>query len=329
MRLSQFALALTAVSLLLLCGCSLTNRGPRFVALTIKPVDSYVIINGVEYHHLSPQFVEVRPDRSLLITAYKPGYKEALYAVDYQLSNCGKIDAWASLLIFPAIGLLTDGAWELKENNITITLDPLPEMEELDAEQKARLEAKKRLIETEFQEKALKAGIPPSPEEDRRLQEEAAKAAARTAETAKTEDAAKAAEKAAEKTVEEAAPAPAAEAAVTDAEEEAAKAAAREKAKAEAEIHAREKAKVEAEVRARTEESPAPAPIPAPAAETAAPAATPEAAAPKAETAQPVTDDAVTAPNPATAELEDATLRAAKAEAKAAAEAANQAGQTK
>ena len=67
----------------------------------------------------------------MVITAYKDGYRDKIYVVDYSLSTLGKIEAWTSIFILPAIGLCFDNAWALNENNITLTLEPLtPEAKE-------------------------------------------------------------------------------------------------------------------------------------------------------------------------------------------------------
>ncbi len=116
---------LGAAGMSVLCGCSIFNKSSQIVTITVYPADARLIVNGVEHHTFSPQIIEAIPSREMIITAYKPGYRERVYTVDYQLSSTGKIDAWASILLFPAIGLWTNGAWELKENNIMLKLDEL------------------------------------------------------------------------------------------------------------------------------------------------------------------------------------------------------------
>lgn len=127
--LQKSLMLLVALGILALAsGCSLTNNSRRFVAISVLPADARIIANGVEYPGAFPQFIEVRdPSRQLLLTVFRPGYREKLYTIDSQLSSTGKIDAWASPLIFPLFGLFTDGAWEPKEHNVTLVLDPLPE----------------------------------------------------------------------------------------------------------------------------------------------------------------------------------------------------------
>ena len=126
-----------AVVLAFSSGCSWLARGQQIVALTVTPSDAYVIANGVEYHSLSPMYISVPTRDALLITAYKPGYRTAYYAVDSELSSTGKLDAIGSILILPATGLFSNGAWRFAESNIKIDLQPLPDPEESAIEQEA------------------------------------------------------------------------------------------------------------------------------------------------------------------------------------------------
>ena len=118
-------------------GCSFLARGEQIVSVTVTPSDAAVIANGAEYHMLSPMYIEVPTRDALLITAYKPGYRTAYYAADSQLSRTGIIDAIGGILILPAAGLLSNGAWRFTESNIVINLQPLPDPEESAIEQEA------------------------------------------------------------------------------------------------------------------------------------------------------------------------------------------------
>ena len=126
-----------AVVLAFSSGCSWLARGQQLVSVTVTPSDAYVIANGVEYHSLSPMFISVPTRDALLITAYKPGYRTAYYAVDSELSSTGRLDALGSIFILPAAGLLSNGAWRFVESNIKIDLQPLPDPEESAIEQEA------------------------------------------------------------------------------------------------------------------------------------------------------------------------------------------------
>lgn len=125
----RFTTLLVAAGLGLLCGCSIFNKGRQIISVTTDPPDTRLIVNGIEYPSSSPQFVEVTPSREVLITAYKPYYRTRLYVVDYHLNDTGKIDAWGGMLLFPLIGLMTNGAWELEENNIYLKLEPMTQDE--------------------------------------------------------------------------------------------------------------------------------------------------------------------------------------------------------
>jgi hypothetical protein len=146
-----FLAVISAVVLAFSSGCSFLARGEQIVSVTVTPSDAAVIANGVEYHMLSPMFIEVPTRDALLITAYKPGYRTAYYAADSQLSKTGIIDAIGGIIILPAAGLLSNGAWRFTESNIVINLEPLPDPEESSIEQEAtqrrRQEGARELID--------------------------------------------------------------------------------------------------------------------------------------------------------------------------------------
>ena len=116
----QLILATLICGVVVLCGCR-----TQIVTLDVIPADARVIANGVEYNNTSPMFIEAETGRQLMITAYKDGYREKIHVIDYHLSTLGKIEACTSIFIIPVIGLFFDNAWTLKENNVTLTLEPL------------------------------------------------------------------------------------------------------------------------------------------------------------------------------------------------------------
>ena len=148
-------LAFCAALLLSLCSaCSFLARGEQIVSVTVTPSDSFVIANGVEYHTLSPMFIEVPTRDALLITAYKPGYRTAYYASDSQLSSTGKLDALGAIFILPSLGLLTNGAWRFVDSNVVINLQPLPDPEESALEQEAT-QRKRQEVARELNDEVL------------------------------------------------------------------------------------------------------------------------------------------------------------------------------
>ena len=110
-----------AAVLLVLCGCR-----TQIITVDVVPRDATVIANGVEYRNNSPIFVETPTGKQLMITAYKDGYRDQIYAIDYKLSTVGKIETITGcFLLVPFIGLCFDNAWELKETNVYLTLEPI------------------------------------------------------------------------------------------------------------------------------------------------------------------------------------------------------------
>ena len=160
-------LAFCAALVLSLCSaCSFLARGKQIVAVTVTPADAYVIANGVEYHTLSPMFIEVPTRDALLITAYKPGYRTAYYAADSELSSTGKIDALGGIIILPAVGLFSNGAWRFTESNIRINLQPLPDPEvsalEQEATQRKRQEVARELNDQLLFQPAIPVTVTPA-----------------------------------------------------------------------------------------------------------------------------------------------------------------------
>ena len=149
-------LAFCAALLLSLCSaCSFLARGEQIISVTVTPSDAFVIANGVEYHTLSPMFIEVPTRDSLLITAYKPGYRTVYYASDSQLSSTGKLDALGAILILPAAGLFSNGAWRFVDSNIVINLQPLPDPEESALEQEVT-QRKRQDVARELHDQTIK-----------------------------------------------------------------------------------------------------------------------------------------------------------------------------
>ena len=120
-----------AAALLVMCGCR-----TQIITVDVVPADATVIANGVEYRNKCPMFIETPTGKQLMITAYKEGYREKIYAIDYKLSTVGKIEVITGcFLLVPFIGLCFDNAWELKENNVEITLEPVTKKAMKEAEQ--------------------------------------------------------------------------------------------------------------------------------------------------------------------------------------------------
>ena len=128
--MKKVVLGSLCAAVVLICGCK-----SQIVTVDVFPADATVIANGVEYRNQAPMFIEASTGRPLLITAYKEGYREKVYAIDYGLSTLGKIEAVAgAFLILPWFGLAWDQAWELKESNVTLMLSPISEAAKIESQ---------------------------------------------------------------------------------------------------------------------------------------------------------------------------------------------------
>ena len=108
-------------AVLVICGCR-----TQIITVDVAPRDATVLANGVEYRNESPIFVETPTGKQLMITAYKEGYRDKIYAINYKLSTVGKIETITGcFLLLPFIGLCFDNAWELQETNVYLTLEPI------------------------------------------------------------------------------------------------------------------------------------------------------------------------------------------------------------
>ena len=128
--MKKVVLGFLCAAVVLIAGCK-----SQIVTVDVFPADATVIANGVEYRNQAPMFIEASTGRPLLITAYKEGYREKIYAIDYGLSTLGKIEAVAgAFLILPWFGLAWDQAWELKESNVTLMLSPISEAAKIESQ---------------------------------------------------------------------------------------------------------------------------------------------------------------------------------------------------
>lgn len=106
-------------------GCSFFNTTRQIVAVNIEPADANAIINGLSYPG-GAVYADVSRSREVLIEVWKDKYLTEKYVIPFQLSSTGVMDACGAILIIPAFGLFSSGAWELKENVVHIKLKPDP-----------------------------------------------------------------------------------------------------------------------------------------------------------------------------------------------------------
>lgn len=110
-----------ATLFMIVSGCSTLKSDVSQVRVDCRPEGALVEINGE--HKKSPAEFSVQRNKDVEIICTKPGYLTSKKRVATHLNGTGKLDALGGLLIaLPAIGLLTPGAWDLNQTDITIDL---------------------------------------------------------------------------------------------------------------------------------------------------------------------------------------------------------------
>ena len=102
--------------------CSLGVGSNQTVTVSSN-VPAKIIANGTPVG-TTPVSFDAKRAKSLALIATASGYTQSVKTVDRQFSQTGMLDAVGGLfLLVPWIGLVTDGAWELEENNVFMNLE--------------------------------------------------------------------------------------------------------------------------------------------------------------------------------------------------------------
>ena len=119
--LSWVTVALLTVTLPLLSSCFLLVKGKQPVTITASEKDAEIRADGV-YLGQGQATVQLSKGESHAITATK-GNRTACAAIDYSISTTGILDAVGGcLLLLPAVGLASDGAWKLDATHIYLKM---------------------------------------------------------------------------------------------------------------------------------------------------------------------------------------------------------------
>lgn len=112
-----FAMVACAV----LAGCSTWQPTTQRVKIACSEPDAVLDVSGIKYR--GSVELDARRNKDLLLSCAKPGFLTAGKTVRTSMSGTGKADAVGGLiLLVPAIGLVTPGAWDLDESDITIPM---------------------------------------------------------------------------------------------------------------------------------------------------------------------------------------------------------------
>ena len=111
------------VFIFLFSGCSAFVPKTETINVACSEPDATLQING--QHFKGSAQTDVPRNKNVAIMCSKTGYFPAQRTIDYSLSGTGVVDAVGTVFfLFPGIGLFTDGAWSLDENNINVSMIP-------------------------------------------------------------------------------------------------------------------------------------------------------------------------------------------------------------
>lgn len=120
--------ALTTIAIVsLLSGCSLLAGHSQDLTVRTEPATATIYIDGKEVGkgHVTER---VKRNRAVNILVTNPGYSSKTEEVRTRLSSTGIADlVGGALILIPAIGLVSPGAWELQRNTVMIPLEPAPQ----------------------------------------------------------------------------------------------------------------------------------------------------------------------------------------------------------
>jgi hypothetical protein len=101
-------------------GCSVFANNTQSLKIACSEPDATLQINGGKTYPGKAQ-IEARRNKLVSIACFKPGYFASHKIISSSLSGTGKADlAGSFILVLPAIGLFTPGAWNLDETDVTL-----------------------------------------------------------------------------------------------------------------------------------------------------------------------------------------------------------------
>ena len=116
-----------AVSLaILVCGCSaLKTNKYTDVSVKCNPENSIASVNGI--HKESPAVFSVVTNKDIDVSCQKPGFITSTTKVRTHITTTGVLDAIGGFFfLFPALGLISPGAWDLDQKDLEISLVESP-----------------------------------------------------------------------------------------------------------------------------------------------------------------------------------------------------------
>ncbi len=118
-----FMLPVSLLLVLAVSGCSFLGPRKQSITVTGQPADAMVVVNGQQM--TAPVTMEVLRNKSVNIVVSKKGYGTFTSNTGYTLSPLGVLDvAGGFFFLFPLVGLLSPGAFELEQDHFYYVLSP-------------------------------------------------------------------------------------------------------------------------------------------------------------------------------------------------------------
>jgi len=107
----------------LLEACSFLNFSDEYIQVATSEDDAKIYINSV-YEGQGSANVKVVRDEDVSILVKKKGFRPETREISRKLSSVGFVDLLGgAIIVLPLFGLLSSGAWEPEQNNISIILE--------------------------------------------------------------------------------------------------------------------------------------------------------------------------------------------------------------
>ena len=121
----RWACALVAVACAVLPGCSLFASSMQVVHVSTNEPDAEILIDG-GFVGRGTASVNLERDRGHVVMA-RLGDRVSTFAIDKEISTTGILDlVGCFFFLFPIIGIVGDGFWDLDPQAVVLVLPPAP-----------------------------------------------------------------------------------------------------------------------------------------------------------------------------------------------------------
>ncbi|MDR0933102.1 MAG: hypothetical protein LBM70_08820 [Victivallales bacterium] len=127
---TQLTLFIAGILITVSPGCSFLGNKTQELSINVEPADSRVLINNKWY--TSPVRLTIPTGKSVSVTATHPGYVSETQKLRVGISKLGILDlVGAAFFLLPAIGFLSDGAYQVQDTDLYFQLDKQGEVEKI------------------------------------------------------------------------------------------------------------------------------------------------------------------------------------------------------